>query len=228
MLAGLEAAPQEEQKEMHDDDQTRAPGVVPSPRGREEEICVTAPTDGSTLNATQPLSEARHAANNSDALNVAVLLARVRELEQQLVEHDRAIEQLVEAVGAVSADYTAAAATVRALEQARDMAMVFKTAATDDTLSDRDVRNVVRFLSCEPLTEADMERTREFAQRFGWAARDAAGGARPADTPLLAAVDAVVATFLAWDQTADLALDHNTIDALHTLCERRPLKGLVP
>lgn len=44
----------------------------------------------------------------------------------------------------------------------------FKTAAADPSLSDAQVRDIVRFLSAEPLTTRDIERTHELAERFGW------------------------------------------------------------
>ena len=54
------------------------------------------------------------------------------------------------------------------LQALRRAVWFFKTAAADASLSDAEVRNIVRFLSAEPLSARDIERTRELAERYGW------------------------------------------------------------
>lgn len=45
---------------------------------------------------------------------------------------------------------------------------IVKAAAADLALTDAEVRNIVRFISAEPVTEADIKRTTELAAQFGW------------------------------------------------------------
>lgn len=51
---------------------------------------------------------------------------------------------------------------------------LFKAAALDDSITDAEVRNIVRFISDAPVTAEDMARTHELAERYGWE-RDASG-----------------------------------------------------
>lgn len=60
-----------------------------------------------------------------------------------------------------------ALAAVEPAHQQR-MAELFRSAALDNSLTDREVRNIVRYISLEPLSERDIARTKELAERFGW------------------------------------------------------------
>ncbi len=45
---------------------------------------------------------------------------------------------------------------------------LFKQAASDDTLTDREVRNIVRYLSADPINDRDIQRTMDLTERYGW------------------------------------------------------------
>lgn len=59
---------------------------------------------------------------------------------------------------------------------------LFKQAARDETLTDHEVRNIVRYLSADPINERDIQRTRELAALYGWKLKDEAE-VRPPSEP---------------------------------------------
>lgn len=54
----------------------------------------------------------------------------------------------------------------------RSLMALFKEAAVDPNLTDKEVRNIVRYLSADPIDRRDIQRTRELAEQFGWTLDD--------------------------------------------------------
>lgn len=50
---------------------------------------------------------------------------------------------------------------------------IVRTAAGDDRLTDREVRNIAKYISSRSVAPADLERTKELAARFGWSLSEA-------------------------------------------------------
>lgn len=96
----------------------------------------------------------------------------------------RSVEELIQALWIYSSDYDgrwrqtvdalilacqqSSTGEIARLEGAARMTRLFQQAARDDRLTDAAVRDIVRTLSVEPLTEADIQRTNKLAREHGW------------------------------------------------------------
>jgi len=108
------------------------------------------------------------------------LIAKWRERDQKLcrqadaqptTQYAKTLADRAECYGRC-ADELEAALPLRPQDEPRraDFLALFQQAARDESLTDREVRNIVRYISAEPLTERDMQRTRELAKKYGWEA----------------------------------------------------------
>ena len=78
------------------------------------------------------------------------------------------LESLTADLAQLRAEHEGLRQALEEAERVARFARLFQQAARDETLSDLEARNVARFLSLDSITEKEIRRGQELAEKYGW------------------------------------------------------------